>query len=201
MDQCCQPHLEDASQNHVTYSIARRAGYTPIVTCSPDNNALCESYGAAACFDYHSPTCGADIREYTANSLVSVFDCVTDAPTMRMCYEAISSSGGNYVALEAVTPIVKYTRRDVRADWLMAPTIMGTPVEIPGTYGRPSTSEHRMFGANLFLLVEKLLKEGAIKNHPLEIREGGLARIPTYVNNVRVGNVRAKRQVVPLVGA
>lgn len=118
-----------------------------------------------------------------------------------MCYEAIGSSGGKYVALEAITPLVKYTRRDVRADWLMAPTIMGTPVEIPGTYGRPSTPEHRIFGVELFLLADKLLKEGRIKNHPLEVREGGLASIPTYVNDLRVGNVRAKRQVVPLVGA
>ena len=118
-----------------------------------------------------------------------------------MCYEAIGSSGGKYIALEAVTPIVKYTRRDVRADWLMAPTLMGTPVEISGTYGRPSTPEHRKFGVELFLLAEKLLKEGRIKNHPLEIREGGLARILTYVNDLRVGNVRAKKQVVPLVGA
>lgn len=118
-----------------------------------------------------------------------------------MCYEAIGSSGGKYVALEAITSLVKYTRRDVRADWLMAPTIMGTPVEIPGTYGRPSTPEHRTFGVDLFLLADQLLKEGRIKNHPLEIREGGLASIPTYVNDLRVGNVRAKRQVVPLVSA
>lgn len=186
---------------HLTDSHLHSAGYTPLVTCSPANNALCEAYGAAACFDYRSSTCGADIREYTANSLVSVFDCVTDAPTMRMCYEAIGSCGGKYVALEAVTPIVKYTRRDVHADWLMTPTITGMPVVIPGTYGRPSTPEHRIFGAELFLLAEKLLKEGRIKNHPLEIREGGLARIPTYVNDLRVGNVRGKRMIVPLIGA
>ncbi|KAF2122761.1 alcohol dehydrogenase GroES-like domain-containing protein [Lophiotrema nucula] len=176
------------------------AGYTPIVTCSPANNALCESYGAAACFDYHSATCGADIREYTANSLTSVLDCVTDVPTMKMCYDAIGSSGGKYVALESITPIIKYTRRDIRADWLMAPSIMGTPVELPGTYGRPSILEHRRFGSGLFLLVERLLQEGAIKNHPLEVREGGLARIPACVNDLRVGNVRAKRQVVSLLG-
>jgi aspyridone synthetase trans-acting enoyl reductase len=199
MDQCPRLHLEDGSWNYLTHSLVHSAGYTPIVTCSPANNALCESYGAAACFDYNSATCGADIREYTANSLTSVFDCVTDAPTMRMCYEAIGSSGGKYVALESITSISKYARRDVRADWLMAPSILGTPVELPGSYGRPSTPEHRRFGSELFLLVEKLLQEGGIRNHPLEIREGGLAMIPTYVNDLRVGNVRATRQVVPLL--
>ncbi|CAH0051609.1 unnamed protein product [Clonostachys solani] len=181
--------------------LLRVAGYMPIVTCSPANNALCESYGAVACFDYRSSTCGADIREYTANNLVFVFDCVTDASTMRMCYEAIGSSGGRYVTLEAITTVVKYTRRDVRTDWLMTPTITGAPVEIPGSYGRPSTPEHRVFGAELFLLAEKLLKEGSIKNHPLDIKKGGLTEIPTYVNDLRIGNVRGKRMVVPLMAA
>jgi aspyridone synthetase trans-acting enoyl reductase len=185
----------------LTYSAIHSAGYAPIVTCSPANNALCESYGAAACFDYRSPDCGADIREYTSNSLAFVFDCVTDVATMRMCYEAIGSSGGKYVALETITPLVKYTRRDVRADWLMAPTITGRPVMISGTYGRPSIPEHRVFAADLFLLADELLKEGKIKNHPLEIRTGGLASIPTYINDLRVGNVRGKRQVVPVIGA
>lgn len=116
-----------------------------------------------------------------------------------MCYEAISSSGGNYVALESIASVVKYTRRDVRADWLMSPSILGTPVELPGSYGRPSTPEHRKFGSELFLLAERLLQKGGIRNHPLEIQEGGLAKIPVYINDLRVGNVRAKRQVVPLL--
>lgn len=120
---------------------------------------------------------------------------------MRMCYDAIGSSGGTYVALEAVTQVVKYTRRDVRADWLMTPTITGSPVVIPGLYGRPSTPEHRKFGAALFLLAEKLLEEGSLRNHPLDIRDGGLAKIETYVNDLRLGNVRGKRMIVPLVGA
>jgi aspyridone synthetase trans-acting enoyl reductase len=118
---------------------------------------------------------------------------------MKMCYEAIGSSGGQYIALESISPIIKYTRRDVRADWLMAPTILGTPVELPGSYGRPSTPGHREFASNLFVLAEKLLHEGAIRNHPLEVQAGGLASIPAYVNDLRLGNVRAKRQVVPLL--
>lgn len=118
---------------------------------------------------------------------------------MKICYEAIGSSGGKYVALEAISPIVKYTRRDVSADWLMAPTILGTPVELPGAYGRPSTPEHRRFATGLFLWAEKSLQDGRIRHHPLEVREGGLPKIPTYVNDLRVGNIRAKRQVVPLL--
>ncbi|EOA86427.1 uncharacterized protein SETTUDRAFT_110023 [Exserohilum turcica Et28A] len=175
------------------------AGYTPIVTCSPRNNTLCTSYGAAACFDYHSASCGADIRSHTSNSLLYVFDCVTDTETMRMCYSALGSSGGKYIAIEALDCAIKYTRRDVVADWLMAPTIMGSPVLISGTYGRPSTPAHRRFGAAFFALVETLLREGKLKGHPVQMRDGGLAKIPTYVDNVRVRGVQAQRQVVPLV--
>ncbi len=118
---------------------------------------------------------------------------------MKMCFEAIGSTGGKYITLEPVDTAVKYTRRDVRADWLMAHSVLGVPVELPGTFGRPSTPEHRQFGASWFALVEKLLQQGRIKTHPLEIREGGLANIPSSVEDFRVGNVRAKRLVVPLL--
>lgn len=116
-----------------------------------------------------------------------------------MCYSALGSSGGKYIAIEALDCAIKYTRRDVVADWLMAPTIMGSPVLISGTYGRPSTPAHRRFGAAFFALVETLLREGKLKGHPVQMRDGGLAKIPTYVDNVRVRGVQAQRQVVPLV--
>ncbi|CAG8972638.1 hypothetical protein HYALB_00011376 [Hymenoscyphus albidus] len=131
-----------------------------------------------------------------------VFDCVTDTPTMRMCYEAIGLSGGKYFAIEAIDIVTKYTRTDVLADWLMAPIIMGTCVELAGTYGRPAIPENRRFGGKRFLILKKLLSEGVINGHPLEIREGGLAKIPDCINNVRVRGVRgvrAKRQVVSLL--
>ncbi|KAF2647845.1 alcohol dehydrogenase GroES-like domain-containing protein [Lophiostoma macrostomum CBS 122681] len=178
--------------------LLRIAGYTPIVTCSPANNAFCESYGAAACFDYHSPTCGADIRDYTSNNLSSVLDCVTDAPTMKMCYDAIGSSGGRYIAIESITPVVKYTRRDVSADWLIASDMVGDAVLLPGAYGRPSTPEHRQFAATFFHLVDELLHQGRIRSHALDVRGGGLAKVPAYLDDLRGGNVRAKRLVVPV---
>ncbi|KAI0185484.1 chaperonin 10-like protein [Xylaria flabelliformis] len=180
--------------------LLKMAGYTPIVTCSPASNVLCESYGAAACFDYHSPACGADIRVYTDNSLRYVLDCVTDATTMKSCYEAIGSSGGSYIALETVATTVKYTRRDVRADWFLADAILGDGVHMTGTYGRPPSPEHRQFGKHLFALTEIWLREGRIRHHPLEIKSGGLASIPTVVDDLKLGKVHGKKLVVPLLG-
>lgn len=104
--------------------LLKMAGYTPIVTCSPADNALCREYGAAACFDNHSPACGADIRVHTDNSLLYALDCIADDVTMKMCYEAIGSGSGSsyYFGLQkpANAIAVKYTRRDVLADWTLA---------------------------------------------------------------------------------
>ncbi|KAK3361573.1 alcohol dehydrogenase GroES-like domain-containing protein [Lasiosphaeria ovina] len=180
--------------------LLRIAGYTPIVTCSPSNDALCASFGAAATFDYHSASCGADIRVHTDNGLRHVLDCVTDAASMKTSYEAIGAGGGAYVALEAPTAAVKYTRRDVRADWLMAPSLLGVPVHKKGAYGRPSTPAHKQFGTQLFAQAEAWLRDGAIRHHPVEIREGGLAGITDGVDDMRLGKVHAKKLVLPLLG-
>ncbi|RBQ71250.1 hypothetical protein FVER14953_10498 [Fusarium verticillioides] len=116
--------------------LLKLAGYNPIVTCSPANKSLSESFGASACIDYNSPTCGADIRLHTDNSLAYVVDCVTNVATMTMCYEAIGTQGAPYIALDATANTVKYTRRDVRANWVMANTLPGEPCTLDGAYGR-----------------------------------------------------------------
>ncbi|KAL4881199.1 GroES-like protein [Aspergillus karnatakaensis] len=179
--------------------LLKLAGYSPIVTCSPSNSALCKSYGAAACFDYHSPACGPDIRVHTGDKLRYVLDCVTDASTMKMCYAAIGSSGGSYIALETIATTVKYTRRDVRADWILADAIMGNGVNMAGTYGRPPSLEDRQFGKGLFALAEEWLNEGSIKHHPLEIRDGGLEKLADVLDELKSGQVHGKKLVMPLL--
>ncbi|KAK5657219.1 hypothetical protein OQA88_3277 [Cercophora sp. LCS_1] len=120
--------------------LLKMAGYTPIVTCSPADNALCREYGAATCFDIHSPACGADIRVHTDNGLLYVLDCIADDVTMKMSYEALGSGSGSglsyYFGLQKPVnaTAVKYTRRDVRADWTLADGLQvlgGGPKNLP----------------------------------------------------------------------
>ncbi len=170
------------------------------MTCSPANNALCEKYGAATCFDYHSAACGPDIRVHTDNSLRYVLDCVTDVATMKMCYEAIGSAGGRYFALEKTATTVKYTRRDVRADWSLADAIMGDGVHMTGVYGRPPSPEDRVFGKKLFALAEGWWQYVSLVSHPSEVRRGGLENLPTALEDLKTGKVHAKKLVVPLMG-
>lgn len=106
--------------------LLKMASYTPIVTCAPSDDDLCRKHGAAACFDDRSPACGADVRVHTDNGLLYALDCTSDDVSMKMCYEAIGSGfdgGASYyfgLKKPANATAIKYTRRDVRADWTLA---------------------------------------------------------------------------------
>jgi aspyridone synthetase trans-acting enoyl reductase len=115
-----------------------------------------------------------------------------------MCYEAIGSAGGTYVALEPLSTTVQYSRRDVRASWLMALSLFGDVVRLPGAYGRPATAVDREFAALLFPLVESLLHNGCVKNHPVHVRKGDLGSLKRGIEELRVGLVRGEKLVYTL---
>lgn len=157
-----------------------------------------KALGAAATFDYNSPTCAMEIRNYTNNTLAYVLDCATDSETMKMCYDAIGLAGGSYVALDPLATHVQYTRRDVKADWVMAYSLWGQAVELTGLYGRRAAPADRQFAANMFRLAQDLLLLGKLSTHPIEVRAGGLQAIPLGIDDLRKGKVRAKKLVYPV---
>ena len=117
---------------------------------------------------------------------------------MKMCYEAIGSSGGKYTAIDPIATRVQYSRRDVRADWLMIYSLFGAPVKLSGVYGRPARQQDRLFASTLFPMAETLLVQGFLKSHPVELRSGGLETIKYGIDDLRSGRVRAKKLVYPL---
>lgn len=119
---------------------------------------------------------------------------------MEMCYEAIGSAGGMYVAIDPISTAVQYTRRDVQADWLMVYSLLGDALKLAGVYGRPASPEHREFAARLFSLVEELLATGLIRSHPIELRSGGLGALTGGIEDLRLGRIRGKKLVYPLAG-
>lgn len=118
---------------------------------------------------------------------------------MKMCYQAIGPAGGTYVALEAFSTPVQYSRRDVKASWILGSSLFGDVVEFSGAYGRPASRTHRDFASRLFPVVENLLQTGLIKNHPVDVRSGGLGALTEGIEEIRRGKVRAKKLVFPLV--
>jgi aspyridone synthetase trans-acting enoyl reductase len=154
--------------------------------------------GAVATFNYRSSSCGAEIRNYTNNTLVYALDCVAEAESMTMCYEAICSTGGKYLALNPFSAHIQYTRRDIKAEWIMGCSLFGWPVKLPGVYGRPATPGDRVFAAKMYQLAEQLLAEGALKPHPITVRDGGLECVVDGIEDLRNNRVKASKLVYPI---
>ncbi|KAI1350263.1 GroES-like protein [Xylaria sp. FL0043] len=155
--------------------LLKTAGFRPIATCSPCNADLVQRFGAEKTFDYHSATCGADIRAYTRNQLSYAFDCVAEAETTQLCYAAIGRAGGRYVAVEPFRKTIAESRAEtVEASWFNVMTIWGRKVELGGDYFRDASPEDRAFGTRSFAAVQTLLDRGEISTHPIRVMPGGL---------------------------
>jgi aspyridone synthetase trans-acting enoyl reductase len=174
------------------------AGFKPVATCSPRSMDMVRSLGAVATFDYNLPSCGIDIRSFTGDMLTRALDCVTTSETMSMCYEAISSKGGRYISLDPNSAHVKYTRRDVSADWVMAMSLTGNRVNLPGVYGRPAIPTLRGLASRVFCRAEELISRGELRVPPFQVRSGGLAAVQEGIQDLRKGLANGKKWVYPL---
>ncbi|KAE9373520.1 GroES-like protein [Stipitochalara longipes BDJ] len=161
------------------------AGLRPIATCSPSNFDLALRFGAEKVFDYNSPTCAADIRAYTRNTLAYALDCVSLADTTQLCYGAIGRAGGRYVSLEPFRESITAARPTVEPSWLMVLTIFGRKVALDGAYGRDARPENREFGTRVFAAVQALLDRGLIDAHPVKAMAGGWAGVTQGVDIIR----------------
>ena len=169
-----------------------RAGYQPLVTCSPANFALTKSRGAVASFDYTDPECKDQIRRFTGDSLAHAVDCFGNAATMTLCYSAIGEAGGKYVALEQYPRRLTIRRRDISADWVLGWTLFGKEVKLAGTYKRDAMPEDLVFGKEWMGLIQPLI--GDVVPHPLDVVERkGLVGVLPRLAALRKGEVRGRR--------
>jgi NADPH:quinone reductase-like Zn-dependent oxidoreductase len=175
----------------------RRCGHIPIATCSPKNADLVKSYGAEAVFDYNSPTCTADIRAYTKNALRLVLDPLTEAGTMKACYECIGRAGGKYVCLEMYNER-QHTRKTVQLEFVMGSAIIGGKLALGDGYEREADPEKRRFGIGYYKQLQNLLDEGKIMPHPLRVVPGGFQGILDGIEELKYRRVSAEKLVVSI---
>lgn len=174
-----------------------RSGLRPIVTCSPQNFDLVRSYGAEEVFDYKSPSCAADIRAYTKNSLKYVLDCISVPETMKFSYECIGRLGGRYTALEPYTEGF-CTRYNVKSDWVFAACALGAPCHWKPPFRRDADPEARESAFEWLGTMQKLLDEGRLRTHPIQKMEGGLEGILRGIEMLRNKEVSGKKLVYPI---
>ncbi|KAK4184057.1 chaperonin 10-like protein [Podospora australis] len=183
---------------NLAIQLLKLSGFDPIATCSPRNYDLVRGAGASAVFDYSHPDVAATIKEHTAGRLKHVIDCISDARSVALCYEAIARAGGRYVSLELVADELLAQRRAVHASFLLGFEITGKSSGLPGGYGKPADPAKVQLGLKLWPIYQRLLNAGKLKPHPVQRLEGGLEGIVEGLALLKSGSVSGKKLVAVL---
>ncbi len=175
-----------------------RCGYQVITTCSPHNFELVKNYGADAVFDYHSPTCVADIKAYTKNKLKRVIDPFGEIATTALCNEVIGRAGGIYCSLEQYQTQL-CTRRAVKHQLVMGPAILGRGVLLPEPYGVQPDPELHEWSKRFYRSLQRLIDEGKLKPLPQQIlKQGGLDGVLEGLEILKSKGVSGRKLIVSL---
>ncbi|OAA58899.1 Alcohol dehydrogenase superfamily, zinc-type [Akanthomyces lecanii RCEF 1005] len=180
--------------------VLRRSGFKPVTTCSPHNFDHVKELGAEEAFNYKSPTCGSEIKEYTKDKLGFVLDCIATSDSMKVCYEAIGSKGGRYVSLDPF-PLHGHTRRSVQPDWLFLFTQFGEAVNWQRPYSFDARPRDKAVATRWYRVAEQMLLKGDITPHHHQEQEGGLAAVIDGMDAVRKGEVSGYKLVYPIRNA
>lgn len=159
------------STGTLALQILRLSGYKPITTCSPRSNALVEAYGAAMCFDYHSPTCAEEIKTYTKGKLNLVLDIITDGLSQQICYGAFGRLGGRYCCLELPSEAL-HTRKTIKKEMIVGLAASGKRIALADGYEREANPCLRGYAADFFRIIQQQLDQGRFKAHPPRVLTG-----------------------------
>ncbi|KAF7951698.1 hypothetical protein EAE96_006997 [Botrytis aclada] len=170
---------------------AKLSGLQVITTSSPRNFELLKSLGADHVLDYNDPNCGAEIRSLTQNKLHHVFDTIATQSSAQICANALSTSDENiYVNLMGI----EMPRNDVRNIFFLGYSITGEGYEIEGEVW-PAAPEDFELGKKAFVLLERLLENGLVKNHPVKIMRGCLNGILEGMREMKKGKVSGEKLI------
>ena len=135
-------------------------------------------------------------RAFTSNNLRYALDCVTTVESTQACYAALGRAGGRYVSLDPYSEHITTTRKVVKPDWVLGPTIFGQGCTWPEPYQLPPDSDVRGFGERLWSLAQDLIDEGKLQHHPLRIMDGGLEAVIAGMDLVEKKAVSGEKVVI-----
>ncbi|KAF2734821.1 GroES-like protein [Polyplosphaeria fusca] len=169
---------------------AKLSGFRVVATCSPRNFSYVKSLGADAVFDYSSPTCGADIRAHTSDSLYYVWDCIGENGSYEIGATALASSAPAGQKLHYGTILFPNDppRADVDFTWSLGYTASGEAFEM-GDRKFEAKPDHYEFMKKWLDVAENLILEGKVQPHQIDKREGGLDSILGGLEDMKNGKV------------
>lgn len=180
---------------------AKLSGLTVITTCSPHNFQLIKSLGADAVFDYKSPTCAADMKKITNNSLKYSWDCTGDGA--GICAAAMSDlEPGIYgTIMPADYELLTKTNPKVHGQASMRGyDMMGDFYYWLGQTPVSPNPEDVQFYHSFLDLTQPLLQNGSIKPLRAAINKtgSGLEGVVKGLHEMEAGNVSGEKLVYTL---
>ena len=152
--------------------LLKHIGCDVIAVCSPRNFDLVIDRGAVVAFDYSSPSCVQDIRNFSGGRVRYAVDCIATSKSTTICYGSIGGDGGRYCALESIPDRLQHRRANVIPDWILGWTMFGEAVSLAGAYSREARPEDRVFAAAWATYCSELLVRGQLGSHPVNVRKG-----------------------------
>jgi NADPH:quinone reductase-like Zn-dependent oxidoreductase len=174
-----------------------------VTTASKHNWDYVKSLGASAVFDYRDKNCGLDIRKYTNNKLLYAWDAIGESDSSKICGEALASEAPEGKQLKYANVLrAKVDRPDVQSTSKLMYTMYGESFIKGSTLkeGRetPASKEDFEFMKNFMAISEKLVADGKIKPHNVDVREGGLEGVLHGMDEMKAGKVSASKLVYRL---
>lgn len=183
-------HGGSTATGSLAIQFAKLSGLTVVTTCSPHNFDYVLSLGADVVYDYRDPECAEKIRRFTQDSLEHVFDCVSEGQSPTLCASSVSNRGG---AISFLLPTVS-PREDVESRRTIAYSVFGE--EFPfGSLRVPAKPSDFKFGQEFWQLTEAIFREGRVRVHRHEVRNGGLRGILGGLQELRENKISAMKLV------
>lgn len=176
----------------VAIQFAKLSGYTVLTTCSPHNFDLVRGLGADAVFDYRAPQAGAEIRKATNDKLKLVLDCIGGETVAALADAAVSSEGGDYTTI-AIGP-EKPERVDINYGFTVGYTAVGEECFFVDQL-IPAKPEDLAHCVSFVAIAGKLIAQGKIKPHPLNVGKGGLHGVIEGLQLMKADKVSGQKLV------
>ena len=169
--------------------LAKRAGYTVVVTASPRSFDLAKRYGADAVYDYRTPASIDKIKKAYPN-ITKALDCFSEGTSAAFCADIFREGGKVITLLDQGKP----KKANVTYTFLMVYTAFGRKFQFLAPLGPvfPAKPADREVISKFYGNLSKL----SLRPAPITTTKGGFNEIFEGLDTLRKGEGRGTKLVV-----